>query len=132
MYQMIVSDLKKALQDEQEAMAHYTKLAAIAPSNWERAIILGIRRDENAHALTLAKWLTRLTGHMHMVTELPEPAITDFKAGVRSAIEDESKAIEFYGDLAHRAMYMNPELYYDIKNIQKDERLHKELLNMMK
>lgn len=132
MYPMLVADLMKALKDEQEAIAYYSKLASMAPSNWEKTIILGIRRDENAHALTLAMWLTRLTGHMHMVMDMPEPTIANFKDGVKAAIEDEQKAYDFYGDLANRAMYVHMELYYAIKNIQKDEYYHKELLSMMK
>lgn len=132
MYHTMISELKKALQDEQEAVAYYTKLAAIAPSNWERTIILGIRRDEMAHALTLAAWLTRLTGHMHIVSEMPEPKITNFKTGVKAAIKDESKAYELYGSMANQALCLNPELYYSLKIIQKDEKYHLELLNTMK
>lgn len=132
MYQKIVADLKMALQDEQGAIAHYTKLMEIAPSNWERTIILGIRRDEMAHAITLAAWLTRLTGQMHIVTEIAPPTISDFRTGVREAIKDETEAYAFYGDLANRSLCLISELYYGMKNIQKDEKYHRELLNMMK
>lgn len=131
-YPMLVSDLMKALSDEQGAMAFYGKLADMAPSNWERMIILGIKRDETAHAITLARWLTRMTGHLHLVEQLPEPNISSFKEGVADAINDEREAYENYGRIADQVICLNLELYYDLKNIQKDEKYHRELLEMIR
>ncbi|MDA8235380.1 MAG: ferritin-like domain-containing protein [Clostridia bacterium] len=125
----LLADLYSALEDEREAIAFYSRLAEMAPNNDARRVILGIRRDEQSHAIRLSSLIMRLSNQPPMVATSMLPSIKTFQEGVEDAIKDEEKAYQHYGMIMQKAPW--PDVFYIIADIQKDEMYHRELLKTL-
>jgi len=128
-HKSLIADLYTALDHERGAIAYYSRLAEIAPNEDYRRVILGIRRDEQAHAITLSRLIMKLSNQPPMIGPSMLPTIRNFREGVEEAIKDEEKEYEFYGTIMQKAPW--PDVYYTIANIQKDEIYHRELLKTL-
>lgn len=91
----LVEEVYHAARGELEAAAMYEQLAALAPGDWERSQILHALEDERKHYRLLSALYSRLTGG-------PLPSISvhvrvsDYRSGLREALEDELEAAEMY------------------------------------
>lgn len=102
----LVQDIANAINGEYSAIACYAQLAELATKQEEKDRILEIREDEIKHYRAFSNLYLRLTGKQ------PQPTITEkcpnnFKEGLKFAIKDEQKTVDFYLDLADRARNLN-------------------------
>jgi rubrerythrin len=98
---LLEEDLLKALTGEAQAYYFYDRLAEMAPTEEEQAIIYGIQEDEAKHFNWFSMMLERIGGEIPQIPvgELPK----DYKEGVKKAFHDELEANEFYLDTAFQA-----------------------------
>ncbi|WP_235281618.1 ferritin family protein [Thermoactinomyces daqus] len=102
----LVQDIAHAINGEYSAIACYAQLAELADTQEEKERISEIREDEIKHYRAFSNIYFQLTGKQ------PEPKITEkcpdnFKEGLKFAIKDEQKTVDFYLDLADRTRNRN-------------------------
>ena len=98
----LTRDILKAINGQYSAIACYTKLAEIAPTEEERTQIQEIRKDEINHYQEFCQIYIAITGTK------PTPHITEtcpanYKDGLQFAFKDEQNTVDFYLDIAEKA-----------------------------
>jgi rubrerythrin len=98
----LIQEVEQAINGEYTAIDCYTRLANLASDKKERERILEIREDEVRHYQQFVQIYQRLTGRP------PQPKITEecpngYEKGLKFAIEDEQKTVDFYMEIADKA-----------------------------
>jgi rubrerythrin len=117
----LTQDISKAINGQYSAIACYTKLAGIAPTEEERKQILEIRKDEINHYQVFSQIYVAITGAQ------PTPQITEtcpinYKDGLQSAFKDEQNTVDLYLDIAEKAQ--DPYIKEKFKRAAADEQNH--------
>ncbi|MGM9988954.1 MAG: ferritin family protein [Bacillaceae bacterium] len=94
-----VGELEQALNGEYSAIQFYTKLATLAQNEKERKQIEEIREDEKRHYAEFAQIYYNLTG-MQFQPKITEEMPTQYMKGLKYAIEDEQKTVDFYLEIS--------------------------------
>ena len=118
----LVGNVMKAIQGEYNAIHFYEKLAALAPTDQIRKLILDIREDEMGHFRGFSYLYKCLTGQ-HFYPQVTEPMPTNFKSGVLTAFQDEQEASDFYLTVS-REMYYDPSIREEFRYNAADEQRH--------
>lgn len=98
----LIKDIAKAINGQYSAISCYKQLAKLAPTEEERKRILEIRQDEIRHYHAFSDIYTRLTGQTATPSPI-EPCPTNYKEGLKFAIQDEQETVDFYLDIADQA-----------------------------
>lgn len=88
--------LKEAIRGEAEAIKFYTYLIEMAPDQFQKDVISGIRDDERRHLRNFQAVYCRRTGCTY---SYPEPDVyppQTYCQGLAKAFNDEQEAYEFY------------------------------------
>lgn len=117
----LTQDILKAINGQYSAIACYSKLADMAPTEEERKQIHEIRKDEINHYQVFCQIFTALTGGK------PRPQITEscpdnYRAGLQNALKDEQNTVDFYLDIAEKAQ--DPYIKEKFKRAAADEQNH--------
>ena len=117
----LIQEVEQAINGEYNAMDCYTRLANLASSKKEREQILEIREDEVRHYQQFVQLYHRLTGRP------PQPKITEecpnsYVNGLKFAIEDEQKSVDFYMEIADKAT--DPMVQSAFRRAAVDEQNH--------
>lgn len=117
----LAQDVLKAINGQYSAIACYTQLAQVAPTEEERQQILEIRKDEIAHYQTFTQIYISLTGAQPTprTTEACPPNYVD---GLEFALKDEQHTVDFYLDIADKAH--DPYIKEAFKRASADEQNH--------
>jgi rubrerythrin len=118
---VLIQEIEQAINGEYSAIECYTRLANLASSKKERERILEIREDEVRHYQQFVHIYQRLTGSP------PQPKITEecpnsYVKGLKFAIEDEQKTVDFYMEIADKAN--DPMVQGVFKRAAVDEQNH--------
>ncbi|NMO94490.1 ferritin-like domain-containing protein [Paenibacillus lemnae] len=97
-----IRGLEKAINGEYSAIICYEKLAAMAPVQEQRDLILEIRKDEIRHYRYFTDLYVRLTGRQSM-PQMSEPCPEDYRTGVLAAFRDEQETVDAYLTLSDQA-----------------------------
>lgn len=116
----ILSDVAQSIQGQYEAIHYYSKLATLAPDARDQEQILEIRADEVKHYHTFRQLYRSLTGKEPRVREGSLPK--SFKEGVKYAIQDELKTVDFYLSISDKAK--NPSIKEIYRRAALDEQQH--------
>lgn len=101
----VVQALEKAMLGEAGAIKFYCNLAAMAPDQEQRDLILGIREDEKKHLNNFQATYCAFTGHVFQYPE-PNPAPpATYVQGLQKSFEDEQEAYEFYKNVYNAYPY---------------------------
>ncbi len=117
----LTQDILKAINGQYSAIACYTKLAKIAPSEEERKQILEIRKDEIDHYQAFCQIYAAITG-TRPKPQITEPCPARYKDGLEFAFKDEQKTVDFYLDIAEKAQ--DPYIREKFKRAAADEQNH--------
>jgi rubrerythrin len=117
----LANDIMKAINGQYSAIACYEQLAKLAPTNKERERIMEIRADEQRHLDQFVQIYISLTGRQPTPQKTEECA-KEYKHGLEAAIEDEQMTVDFYMEIADRAM--NPQIRETFRRAAKDEQNH--------
>lgn len=95
-------EISKAINGQYSAIACYTKLAEMAPTEEERKQILEIRKDEVAHFQVFSQIYVAITG-AQPTPQITEACPSSYMAGLQSSLKDEQNTVDFYLDIAEKA-----------------------------
>ena len=98
----LVQDISKAINGQHSAIACYTKLAELAPTEEERKQILEIRQDEISHYQVFCQIYVAITG-TRPTPQITETCPTSYRDGLQFALKDEQDAVDFYLNIAEKA-----------------------------
>ncbi|HET7579651.1 MAG TPA: ferritin-like domain-containing protein [Bacillales bacterium] len=117
----LIQNVEKAINGQYSAIQCYSQLAESAPSEEQKKRILEIRQDEVRHYHTFSGIYTNLTGHQ------PAPKITescpkDYVRGLKFAVEDEQKTVDFYREIADKTQ--DPYIQSAFRRAAEDEQNH--------
>ncbi|MDP4127562.1 MAG: ferritin-like domain-containing protein [Bacillota bacterium] len=117
----LAQDILKAVNGQYSAIACYTKLAEIAPTEEERKRILEIRKDEVGHYKTFSQIYVSITG-THPTPRITEACPSNYVDGLQFALTDEQNTVDFYLDIAEKAQ--DPYIRAKFKRAAADEQNH--------
>lgn len=117
----LAQDILKAINGQYSAIACYTKLAEMAPTEEERKQILEIRKDEISHYQVFTQIFVAITGTQPS-PQITEACPTNYKDGVQFAFKDEQNTVDFYLDIAEKAQ--DPFVREKFKRAAADEQNH--------
>ena len=117
----LAKEIATAINGEYSAIACYEKLIEMAPTEKERERINEIRNDEIRHFHLFCAIYTLITGNpaQPFVTE---QCPSEYSAGLRFAIEDEQKTVDFYHEIADKATI--PYIRQQFRRVAADEQNH--------
>ena len=117
----LTQNISKAINGQYSAIACYTKLAEIAPSEEERKQILEIRKDEINHYQVFCQIYFAITGNQPN-PQITEACPTSYTDGLQFAFKDEQNTVDFYLDIAEKAE--DPYIREKFKRAAADEQNH--------
>lgn len=118
---LLIQDIFKAINGQYSAIACYSKLAELAPTEEERKRILEIRKDEINHHQVFTQIFVGLNG-MQPTPQITETCPANYKAGIQFAFKDEQNTVDFYLDIAEKAQ--DPYIKERFKRAAADEQNH--------
>lgn len=121
---MLADDISKAIVGEVQAYYFYDALAEMADNDKDRETIKSIQEDEAKHYQWFSTLLKDMGRELPRVPAGQQPR--DFEQGVKSAIQDELAANEFYLDISYRAT--DPDIKMTFLYASQDEQRHATLL----
>lgn len=98
----LVQDISKAINGQYSAIACYTKLAEMAPTEEERKQILEIRQDEIRHYQEFYQIYVAMTG-TRPTPQRTETCPVSYREGLQFALKDEQNTVDFYHNIAEKA-----------------------------
>ncbi|MBM7607768.1 rubrerythrin [Lysinibacillus composti] len=104
-YDRLVKTIYDSIVAEATAAKFYTKLLDLAPNEIHREIIKYARNNELKHIESLTMLYVRLVGHIPHV-KLEPIQISNYKAGILTALKAEIEAVDLYRDV--QLVSMNP------------------------
>ena len=117
----LTQDISKAINGQYSAIACYSRLAEIAPTEEERKQILEIRKDEINHYQVFSQIYVAITG-TQPTPQLTETCPPGYKNGLQFAFKDEQNTVDFYLDIAGKAQ--DPYIREKFKRAAADEQNH--------
>lgn len=117
----LTQDILKAINGQYSAIACYTKLAKIAPTEEERKKIHEIRKDEINHYQVFCQIYAALTG-IKPIPQITETCPSSYVDGIQFAFKDEQNTVDFYLDIAEKAQ--DPYIKEKFKRAAADEQNH--------
>jgi rubrerythrin len=117
----LTQDIAKAINGQYSAIACYTKLAEMAPTNEERKQILEIRKDEIDHYQVFSQIYVAMTG-IQLSPQITETCPSVYKEGLMFALKDEQNTVDFYLDIADKSQ--DPFISEKFKRAAADEQNH--------
>jgi len=122
--------IKEAVAGEKEDAAYYEYLASIAPSDYDKNIILSIRDDEKRHYALLRRIYYELTcEHLPESKDVEIEKPESYCDGVKTAIMDETAVVKKYREILY-AMMCRSHINI-VTGIITDEQRHADLFNFL-
>lgn len=118
---VLIKQMKDAINGEYKAIKCYEKLAKMAPNDQERERILEIRNDEIKHFTELVKLYSGIFGRdpkPELMGECPD----HYERGLEEALIDEQKTVDTYLTIADYAT--NTAIKRFFTRAAKDEQQH--------
>jgi rubrerythrin len=91
--------LLKAIEGEQNAIADYERIKTLTDDTGQITVLNGIIMDEHKHLRNFEELYRRKFGSGMVSPPLERPRELGFTESLRSAVNDEIEAYEFYRDL---------------------------------
>ncbi|MYL35821.1 DUF2202 domain-containing protein [Pontibacillus yanchengensis] len=117
----LTNDIQKAINAEYSATLCYKKIANMTTNKDEKDKILEIQRDEERHLEEFSNIYKELTGRKpsyQIIEECPD----NYKEGIEFAFKDEQGAVDFYLDIADKAL--DPIIKDRFRRAAADEQNH--------
>lgn len=117
----LARDVAHAINGEYSAIACYGQLMEMAANQKEKERIAEIRNDEIRHYHTFSSIYFALTNQHHSPS-ITEACPNTYRKGLAAAIEDEQKTVDFYNELADKAV--TPYVKEQFRRAAADEQNH--------
>lgn len=123
----LINDISKAVILEVQAYNFYESLLDFIDNEQDRSVILRIQKDESKHY----HWFTMILNMLGArILQIPDGELpTELTQGIKTAIQKEIDAQEFYQDISYRANTHPIQMHF--MHAAQDEQRHATLLQNM-